>query len=413
MKVSAYQMEADNQDEICGSANSENDKNMDQDAKMDMLPDEMVQHILQYLPLPSLKVVVQVCQRWGRLGGRPALWAKAWVILNKENIDSLPEILNTGRLRAVRRMRIEHATARCLHLARHQPKLQELEVSCPALASVAPTSLASLVAGVQTAKLWRASVTPDQASAILTSLSAGCRLRHLDLSNTDLSGVRPGLLAGAVTQLDTLDLWRTGLGQDHVEALLTGIAKGGRLKSLNLCCNTLYSVAPEVLAKAARALETLRLGSTLLTGQQAELLLASISSDDSLLRSLDISNNNLSSVEPGLLAAAVAGLESLELWKTQLTPAQLKTVFEAASEGCRLQRLSIGHTPVWSVERGLVARVARRLTLRMECVPLSSRQIEAVVRILYGGTDSNQPDVESKFPLYSIISGDYMLKCYH
>ena len=75
----------------------------------------------------------------------------------------------------------------------------------------------------------------------------------------------------------------------------------------------LSSVEEGLLARAVNNLEEANLGDTELTGQQLEMILTVLTADLSQLKNLDIGSNNISLVEPYLLARAVTSLGNMKL----------------------------------------------------------------------------------------------------
>ena len=241
-------------------------------------------------------------------------------------------------------------------------------------------------------------------------------MKTLDISNTDLSSVEPTLLARAVTQLETVELWNTQLTTQQLEAILTAISRGTKLKSLNLSANRLHSLAPELLARAASRLETVKLVGGLVTSQQAEAIFTAISGGGSGMKDLDISNNDLLLIEPLLLAQAVNKLETVGLWRTHVTTKQAEAIFTGILAGGKLENLNLSHNSLSSVSPWLMARAVDRLeTTKMQCTPLTGRQTEAVFSVLSGDpmSDREVSGVNSQFPIYTAFSADYVLACHH
>ena len=116
--------------------------------------------------------------------------------------------------------------------------------------------------------------------SVLTVISSqGCQGTILKIDLISMFGVNPGLLAKAVTKLETLQLRYSKLTQQQTEAILNNITK----------------------------LETLDLKSNDLTQQEAELIFNTIS-EGSKLAKLDINGNDLPGVDSGLLTRAVIKL---------------------------------------------------------------------------------------------------------
>jgi len=74
------------------------------------LPEEMLERVFHLLPPRDLKAVVLVCRWWREVGEAPALWV--WVCLRVEswNIGYMPEVLNSSRLQAVRRVVVKEVS---------------------------------------------------------------------------------------------------------------------------------------------------------------------------------------------------------------------------------------------------------------------------------------------------------------
>ena len=87
-------------------------------------------------------------------------------------------------------------------IVRH-PGLREINFN--SMLGVDPGLLAKAVTKQETLKVGR-KLTKQQAEAILTAVIEGSKLTKLEITPNDLLGVDPGLLAKAVTKLDTLDI---------------------------------------------------------------------------------------------------------------------------------------------------------------------------------------------------------------
>ena len=156
-------------------------------------------------------------------------------------------------------------------------------------------------------------LTQQQAAAILAAVSEGTKLTTLNISRNDLSGVDPGLLVKSVNNLETLYIGNTKLIQQQAAAIFSVVSEEAKLDKLNICSNNLSRVDPGLLAKAVTNLKTLYIGNANLIQQQAVAISSGVS-DGSKMTELDICLNDLSGVDPGLLAKARANLETL--WKS-------------------------------------------------------------------------------------------------
>ena len=125
----------------------------------------------------------------------------------------------------------------------------------------------------------------------------------LDMDSNTMFGIDPELLAKVVTKLEKLDIDDTELTQQQAAAILTAVSEGSKMTELNICWNDMSGVDPGLLAKAVNNVETLDIGNTKLTPQQTAAVLTS-ASEGSKLTKLNICGNNMSEVDPGLLAKA-------------------------------------------------------------------------------------------------------------
>ena len=99
-------------------------------------------------------------------------------------------------------------------------------------------------------------------------------LRTLDLSLTDLSSVEPELPARLAHKLEDLDMWNTELTTRQLEAVLKAATTSSTLRKLNLGNNNLSLVEPELLARAVNRLVDVDIRHTLLTKEQVEAILS-------------------------------------------------------------------------------------------------------------------------------------------
>ena len=100
-------------------------------------------------------------------------------------------------------------------------------------------------------------------------------------------------------------------------------------------------VKPELLAVAVTKLERLNLNSSGLSSSQTEAIFAAIQAPGSRLRTLELQHNDLSSVDPGLLARAVTRLEEVNLQNAKMTPGQVRATLTALCGGHCLKRLRL------------------------------------------------------------------------
>ena len=302
--------------------------------------------VFRLIPLGEMKNVVLVCRLWREVGEAPGFWA--WVIITatKENMSTMPERLGCRRTRAVREFRVESR--------------------------------------------WEGHFGPFAAQVsgeVLKAMARHPGLRVVVMSGVDLSLMDPGLLASLVTRLEEVEIDRTELTRHQVEAIITAIlAEGCLVKKLDISCNNLSVVGPSLLASAVNSIKEVNISNTELTAQQMEAIMTILDSGGCPTKKLDISWNNLSTVDPNLLARVVTGLEEMK-WvevrgEVELTVIQVEAILTAiCAEDCLVKKLDISYTNLSSVDPGLLARAVNRLEeVEMSVAYLTTSQVEAVLR---------------------------------
>ena len=180
---------------------------------------------------------------------------------------------------------------------------------------------------------------------VLMAVARHQGLRVVELKQVNLSSVDPGLLARVVGGLEEVVMCSrpdTRLTVQQWEAIFTAISEGGcKLKRLVIYGNNLSRVDPGLLARALTRVEEVVMYQPRLTGPQQEAILTAISSGDSRLKKLDIEHNKLSTVDPSLLASAVNRLEKVKILGGQLTVEQVAAILTRSLLETSLRRLEM------------------------------------------------------------------------
>merc|ERR1719509_214255 len=174
-------------------------------------------------------------------------------------------------------------------------------------------------------------ITNDQKTALFAGMSQNCQLKILDLSCNNLSFVEPGLFAKGMSRLVDVNLCASNLTNQQKQAFFAAMSKNCHLKRLDLSANNLSSVEPGLFARAMTRLEDVNLSYTDITDEQAQALFTALCRN-SPLKALDLHKNNLSSVEPRLFARGMSRLVNVTLCDTDITNQQKKALFSAISQ---------------------------------------------------------------------------------
>ena len=198
-------------------------------------------------------------------------------------------------------------------------------------------------------------------------------------------GEEPGLWAWGVTRLlyrgnmsnlvERLDCKRLravrelfvhSWGLEVTEEVVEAVTRHPGLRVVRMRNNSLYSVDPGLLGKMVKKLERVDMRTFLtgLTGQQLEAVMTALCESDSRLKklaigklkfnkivSVAITDNDLSSVDAGLLASALNMLEEVVMYRTELTKEQGEAIFTAIIEGnCNMKKLVISDNNLSTVD---------------------------------------------------------------
>ena len=372
--------------------------------------------IFELVSYKDLKNVVLACRRWREIGETPRLWSSFPVIVKTRNMSVMSEILSSRRMKQLEKLRIisilskevlqtimDHHVLREFKLSRindkqtiisllniicsREYKGTVLEMSENDMFDIDPELLAKVVTKLQKLEINCTELTLQQAAAIFTAVSEESTMIELDISDNDLSGVDPELLAKAVNNLTTLYIENTNLTLQQTEAILTAVSEGSKMIKLNIVENNMSGVDPGLLAKAVANLETLDIGRTELTQQQATAILSGISKGTKLTK-LNISLNNLSGVDSELLAKAVANLETLDIGSTERTECGATKILSGVSKGSEVTQLNMSWNNLYEGDRGLLVKALNNLeSLDVIVTELITQQAAA---ILYSVSDGSK-----------------------
>ena len=395
---------------------SQSTYNLPHNIIMDKLPVEMLLGIFELVSYKDLKNVVLVCRRWREIGETPRFWSSFPAKVKTRNMSVMSEMLSSRRMKQLKKLTIESTLSEEVsHTIMNHPVLREfklseeeepqtiisvlnvicsrgykgtvLDMSENDMFDIDPELLAKVVTKLQKLEINCTELTLQQAAAIFTAVSEESTMIELDISDNDLSGVDPELLAKAVNNLTTLYIENTNLTLQQTEAILTAVSEGSKMIKLNIVENNMSGVDPGLLAKAVANLETLDIGRTELTQQQATAILSGISKGTKLTK-LNISLNNLSGVDSELLAKAVANLETLDIGSTERTECGATKILSGVSKGSEVTQLNISYNNLYEGDRGVLVKALNNLeSLDVIVTELITQQAAA---ILYSVSDGSK-----------------------
>ena len=237
--------------------------------------------------------------------------------------------------------------------------------------SVCQDSLSNAINRIEKVNLSLLRMLPDQLHNIFDSfLSGGSRLKSLDLSFAQNIQIERQILSQTVANLVEVNLSHLGAWSHSViTALLSDLFEKDRgqtnLRKLLLEGNNLSHVSPTVLSEVACRLESFDLSQTNLLGDQLVELFSRITGTGEVrLKELDIGGNNLDQVvEPNILAGVVSRLTNIDLWRTNLNQEQIQHLFDEIirTDTLRLRSLNISQNNLSSLSPLVFSQAIRRL----------------------------------------------------
>ena len=227
------------------------------------------------------------------------------------------------------------------------PSLVSLDISENQLVGVEPMLLARALARVERVAMKRTKLTLAQVTALVNSIRYDAvrgvpRLRSLSVRYAKFYNlVDPENLATAVSSLEEIDLSFTTMKIEQVKAIFKKLMKSSiSLKRLHLDGVDLKDVDAMVVAGVVSRVRSVSMSSCRLQLHQLLALLAAMGSK-MVLSHLTLSNNNLSEVEAESLGEAVSHLERLSLDSTSLSSSQVSAVIQQALAGTTLRFLDV------------------------------------------------------------------------
>lgn len=212
----------------------------------------------------------------------------------------------------------------------------------------------------------------------------------LDGSGNRLAGVPVDILIRAAVKLEHTNIHRFLFFPEHVNTLFRTIAESPvmRMKSLDTWVyhKDLSVVSPAVLSAALVRLEEVSRAENLTQDQLESLFKKIASCDDMKLRRLDIYKRiDLSAVPSDTLAEAVVRLKEVNISGTNLSPDQVQNIFSSITNcPClALNNLDISQNDLSSVSPEILAESISRLdTIHLHVTCLTSTQVNCILNLV-------------------------------
>jgi Leucine-rich repeat (LRR) protein len=221
------------------------------------------------------------------------------------------------------------------------------------------------------------------------------RLKYLDIPRSNLSSFKPARLAKIVTKLVALDISNCSLTNKQVEVIFKVLSENTKMENLHISDNDLSTVEPDILAKAANNLQGLEMNRCRLTSEQGQAIFNKMGQETKLV-SLKVIENiiDLSPVDPDVLATALNNLEMGDGWFWNLTNHQTRAIFKQMAQHSKLRGLRISRTNLSAVKPKVLALAISKLEkVHVDYCSLTADQGEAILIHISEGTKLSELNI--------------------
>jgi len=224
-------------------------------------------------------------------------------------------------------------------------------------------------------------MTKHQVAALFCQAQHQTQLRELHMQTLDLSSVPPRVLGFCISRLRRCSIRNCRLAYKHASKdMFEVIAENTALDKLELCGSDLSTVDTDKLAATIQKLHTVDIGNCYLTNTQAVEVMESLNGNT---QHLNLQDNDLSTIDATLLGNCSQFLRTLNLSYTRLQSCQVQTIFFSIIQGTRLNHLVISGNDLSSVEPYILAMAVTKLvTVEIKATHLTRLQIEAILQLL-------------------------------
>ena len=243
-------------------------------------------------------------------------------------------------------------------------RLRRLELSSLNLFQVPVEVLCSALCDLEEVSLMFARPSLAQMTGLLTGVRERERLTlsKLDLASVDLSRLPAQLLAEAACKLTEINLTGTNLSPDKLVTMFTvlGQTEDVKLQSLNVSYCRLSAVLPPVLCSVVSKLSHVSLHAAHLTRSQSQTLVRELQE----MTHLDLGYNDLSSVPSHMVAGLLCRAAHLDVTGCCLTSSQTEDMFSfiaTTKQSINLRSLQISNNDLSSISPDTLSKVARKL----------------------------------------------------
>jgi len=323
------------------------------------------------------------------MGEDPLLWKNFKMVKSCRSLDSLENAVAISRLSSLSYLELKANAKEGIVLDEHIETISKTRVKSMRLLNcnlnyVNPEKIAALFNNFHSLELEDTVLTESQAEIIFNTMAQQTKLRELKLSTPlseeiSISLLAPELLGAAFNKLEVLHLRWVIFDQGFWETFFQLMCADTNLKELLFEYQGLHDVPPKVFSAALNKLQIVDLSQIDVDHSQCRALIEAISRDTKI-ENLDISSNNLATIEPDILAEAVNNLRKVDISNTNLTSCQIERILKGINFVSKLKDLDIDQNRLIMISPDLLATAANSL----ERVVLSKLTMVQTARMFDG-----------------------------
>ena len=231
--------------------------------------------------------------------------------------------------------------------------MKKLRLAFISLLELEVKKLSKVMSGLQELELIQVSFTNDQVSAMFTSISENNQLNKIELDSLSVSSVEPELFGKAVTNIDIVNLDNMEISPHQARALFTQMGQNRKIKKFYAHVN-LSRADPKLIARGLSKLEEVRLTGFTLTDEQVLSIFRELK-QNCKLKVLELPLHNLSSVHPNDLSKVVNNIEVVNMCWCELSAEQITAVLVRTQRNTKLKLLNIRDNDISEVDPVILA----------------------------------------------------------
>ena len=323
-------------------------------------PPEILKHIFSYLQPEDLKAAVLVNKRWYAVGENASLWSWCKLTIQSGGEEWSSGVKMLKSLRGIRNLAASNLSsneARQLMLAINENRsLEDVDLGSSRMNQVEQELLGGALSRLVRVNLENIVFSEEQLEALFLSSH---KIRGLNLEEVDLSRASPMMLL-CTSRLSELRISNTMLTQQQISLIWTAF-KSSDFKIFSMSGSNLSGVEHEALVRVASNVSKIDLSNTSLTAAQVTAVATALSENLKICE-IDLSDNSLDGVDPDLFASVMSRARRLSLVNTGLTAVQVNKLLKSCtSGGCPMESLDLSANQLSTIEPELLADAVNSL----------------------------------------------------